>query len=47
MFQTYQQLVKMVLLRLVVRDKKNDTSTETASMIVGETDKEFSFLILK
>ena len=30
------------VVKLIVRDKKNDTSTKTG-MIVGETDKEFSF----
>ena len=30
------------VVKLVVRDKKNDTSTKTG-MIVGETDREFSF----
>ena len=30
------------VVKMVVRDKKNDTSTKTG-MIVGETDKEFSF----
>ena len=30
------------VVKLLVRDKKNDTSTKTG-MIVGETDKEFSF----
>ena len=30
------------VIKLVVRDKKNDTSNEYA-MVVGETDKEFSF----
>ena len=30
------------VIKLVVRDKKNDTSNEFA-IVVGETDKEFSF----
>jgi len=30
------------VVKLVVRDKKNDTSNEFA-VVVGETDKEFSF----
>ena len=30
------------MIRLVVRDKKNDTSNEY-SIVVGETDKEFTF----
>ena len=30
------------VVKLVVRDKKNDTSTKTG-IVVGETDKEFSF----
>ena len=30
------------VIKLVVRDKKNDTSNEYA-IVVGETDKEFSF----
>ena len=42
MFLIYLWLVKNGVVKMVVRDKKNDTSTKT-SMIVGETDKEFSF----
>ena len=34
--------MKQVLIKLVVRDKKNDTSNDFA-VVVGETDKEFSF----
>jgi hypothetical protein len=41
-FLIFRQLVMLVCIRLVVRDKKNDTSNEY-SIVVGETDEQFTF----